>query len=86
MRDGTLSNGFHFSVDESIADDYEILELIGEVDENPARITKLMRAVLGDDQLKALKEHLRQENGRVTISAMTAAMTELFRSINSLKN
>ena len=39
---GTLSNGFRYSIESDVFDDYEILELIADVEENPTSITKLV--------------------------------------------
>lgn len=83
---GDLKSGFVFTVADDIGDDYEVLELIAEVEENPVKVTKLMRYILGAEQTDALKNHLRNENGRVTITAMDGAMQEIFNAVNALKN
>lgn len=45
---GILSNGFRYEVESDFADDYEFLELLGEVENNPLLVTKVVTTVLGE--------------------------------------
>ena len=42
--------------------------------------------LLGNTGVSALKEHLRNENGKISSTAMIAALGELMESVNELKN
>ena len=42
--------------------------------------------LLGNEGVKDLKEHLRNENGKVSSTAMITALEELMESVNELKN
>ncbi len=86
MIKGVLKNGFRFKIDDNVGDDYEVLELINEVDEEPQKITKLVERILGVKQKNALKEHIRSESGKVTVEAMQNALTEMFNQAKALKN
>ena len=86
MIDGITKSGFKFSIREELADDYELLELIGEIDENPAKVDALLVKLLGKEQKNALKEHLRGENGIVKLTDMDNAITEIFTAFPKSKN
>lgn len=86
MIEGITKSGFKFSIREELADDYELLELIGEIDENPAKVDALLVKLLGKEQKNALKEHLRGENGIVKLTDMDNAITEIFAAFPKSKN
>ncbi len=57
MIKGKTSSGFKFQINEStINDDYELLELLVELEENPLLISKVVRKVLGPAAAAALKD------------------------------
>ena len=86
MIKGKTSSGFKFQINEStINDDYELLELLGELEENPLLISKVVRKVLGLDAAAALKDHVRDENGVVSIQKMNEEITEIFTQAKALK-
>lgn len=83
---GTTESGFQYNIDQEVMDDYELLEDLCEVDNgNAGKITTAARRLLGDDQLKALKEHLRNEKGRVPASKMIEEISQIFKD-QSVKN
>lgn len=86
MIKGKTSSGFKFQINEStINDDYELLELLGELEENPILISKVIRKVLGPDAAAALKDYVRDENGVVSIQKMSEEITEIFTQAKALK-
>ena len=84
MITGTTKSGFNYHIDENILQDYELLEAIAETEKNPIFITKVVRMLLGDDTDK-LKEHVRDENGHVSIEKMNVEITEIFQDQKNLK-
>ena len=83
----TLSDGFEIEISESITDDWEFLEVLSGIDEGETGlIVKAAKMLLGNDGVKALKEHLRNKDGKVSSTAMVTALGELMESVNSLKN
>lgn len=65
-----LKNGFELSVDDSALDNWELLEILTEIDEGKSTlITKAFPILVGKEQFSKLKEHLRV-NGKVSIVAM----------------
>ena len=82
-----LNDGFEIEISESVTDDWEFLEVLSGIDEGETGlIVKAARMLLGKDGVKALKEHLRNKDGKVSSTAMVTALGELMESVNSLKN
>lgn len=86
MIEGTLKNGFKFSIDETRLDDMQFIDMLAELDDgNTLVLPKLMTFILGKEQKNALYEHVKTEDGRVPIAEVTEAFTEIMKSGNSLK-
>lgn len=84
---GITSSGFEYNLDETALDDYELLEDLCELDNgNTARTISALNRLLGIEQKDRLKEHLREENGRVPASKMMIEMGEIFNSVKAGKN
>ena len=82
-----LNDGFEIEISESVTDDWEFLEVLSGIEEGETGlIVKAARMLLGNDGVKALKEHLRNKDGKVSSTAMVTALGELMESVNSLKN
>ena len=82
-----LNDGFEVEISESVTDDWEFLEVLSDIDEGETGlIVKAAKMLLGNDGVKALKEHLRNKDGKVSSTAMVTALGELMESVNSLKN
>lgn len=69
------SSGFEFEVNEDIMDDWEFIEdmaagtAVAEV--------KAMQRILGEKQYKALKDHIRGKDGKVSFKAMDRELSEI---------
>ena len=70
MVKGTTASGFKYSVDPALLTDMEFVELAGEVQDNGALLPKLIKAILGEEQKKALYDHVRDDSGRVSVTAL----------------
>ena len=84
MITGTTSSGFTYQIDENVLQDYELLEAIAETETKTIMITRVVRLLLGDD-IDKLKNHVRDENGRVSIEKMNVEITEIFEAQKKLK-
>lgn len=80
-----LSNGFEVEIQEERLDDWEVLEAIDELEDNPERAVRIARKLLGNDDYKRLKEHCKVA-GKVKMSLMIAALEELLNSSEKTKN
>ena len=79
MIQGKTNSGFKFEIDESQLKNYEFVELVAEVDENELLMPKLLKMLLGD-QVKALKDHIRDESGIVPIEKMVTEIKDIFEN------
>lgn len=87
MLQGKTESGFEFELDEDVLDDYELLELLQEVDNGEyGKITQVVDLLLGSKQKGRLKEHVRNENGRVTTSGLMKEVEWIFKNVGQLKN
>lgn len=82
MIKGTLASGFAFEIKKQNLDNMELVDAIAEADTNPIAVAKVVKLLLGDQQKKALYDHLRTENGNVPIAAVSNAVAEIFRNSN----
>ena len=83
---GKTAAGFEYQVDADMLNDMELLENIAEVDTNPLKLPKVIRAVLGDKQKTAMYDHYRTENGKVPVDVVSAAFVEILSTNNQGKN
>ena len=86
MVTGKTASGFEYQIDDNIGDDYELLELMGEVrNGDTLAIFALIDKILGKEQHKALKEHCRVE-GRVSTAKMNEEIVDIFTNSKQVKN
>lgn len=79
----TLKNGFEVEIPDENLDDYELLEDLAELEEDDyGKIVSVYRRLLGKDQYKALKEHIRNDSGRVAATEMMDTLEEIFNLQN----
>lgn len=79
---GTTKSGFKFDVDKAVVDDMELVDALSELQEgNGLATSKIVKMILGEDQKKALYDHLRGESGRVSTTAVSTEVTEILNSI-----
>lgn len=84
-------SGFEFETAETAYDNWELLEILTDVDDGKTgQLTKAVKLILGDDGVNALKKRCRSENGVVSQTAMFAEIAGIFAAIkeskDSLKN
>lgn len=84
MIEGTTQSGFHFQVEEAALDDFELLEALVAVQEGRATgFVAVTEKLLGKTGKKALTEHLRNEQGRVSAKLVYGEITEIFQMIGN---
>lgn len=84
---GRTKTGFEYTISDEAVDDYELLEELMKIDDGDfSGITKATRRLLGKEQLDRLKEHLRNDNGRVSAVAMMNEVSDILTGAPVLKN
>lgn len=85
MIKGETSTGFKFEIDERALQNYELIEVLADVDDNPLLVPKLVKMLLGK-QSENLKEHIKDTDGYVPTEKMVEEIAEIFKSSQNLKN
>lgn len=86
MSKGRLSNGFDFTIEEEAYDNWELLEVLQQIDDGKeVLIVKAFPMLIGDAQFNALKAHIRNTEGKVSVSMMVQCFTEIMEQIKQLK-
>ena len=82
-----LKDGFEIQIDDNSLNSWDLLEVLSDIDEGEnGLIVKAARLLLGKNGLNELKEHLRNDKGKVPADVMVQAIAELMESANELKN
>lgn len=86
MIKGKTQTGFAYEINEGRLDNYELLEAISEVDTNPLKVTSVVQLLLGTEQSKRLKDHVRNEEGVVSAVKMNDEITDILSASSETKN
>ncbi|WP_179395730.1 hypothetical protein [Lacticaseibacillus absianus] len=86
MLKGKTSTGFEYEISDDRVNNYELLEVLEELDESPAALVRAVKMLLGAEQTKALKDHVRTESGVVPADRMTDELKEIFERQGAVKN
>ena len=86
MIKGKTKSGFSYELDKERLNNYELLEAIEELEENPLVLSRVVNLLLGKEQTKKLKDQLRTENGIVSTEKMSEEITEIFQNQGETKN
>ena len=82
---GVTASGFPYEIPEERYNDWEVVETISEMEDNPARVAKLAKLLLGKEQYKALKRHC-MVGRRVDAERMGEEIDEIMSREAELKN
>lgn len=78
----TTQSGFTCELPENAADNMELVDALAEMqgDSDILAVSRVLRLLLGNDNRKALYDHLRVD-GRVPIEAVTAEISDIFAAL-----
>lgn len=87
MITGETSTGFKYSIEDGAIDDYELLEILCKIDKGDyGLVTEMVDKLLGEKEKERLKDHVRNESGRVSTTRMMSEVMEIFKSNKAGKN
>lgn len=86
MKKGVTESGFEFTIDPKRLENYELIDVMSEVDENPLLMPKILKLLLGKEQTAALVEHCKDEEGIASIERIGTEITDIFASVGAVKN
>lgn len=79
------STGFEFEIDRNaVVDDWELVELLAAGDGGDLGATiSAMKAILGEESYNALKEHIRNDAGKVSAARIKNEFLEILNLLGS---
>ena len=87
MVKGETSTGFAYELPEDAFDDYEVLEVLRKIDKGESGyVVDMIDMLFSKEQITALKEHIRKENGKVSARALMQEVGEIFQNAKNGKN
>lgn len=86
MIEGKTKSGFKYEIHKARLENYELIESLSEVDENPLLLPKTVNLLLGKEQTNKLKEHLRDDEGLVSTEKLTNEIMDIFQNQAETKN
>ena len=86
MIRGKTTTGFEYEVTRARLENYELIEVLSEVDQNPLLLPKTVNLLLGKEQTEKLKDHLRDEEGLVSSEKISNEIMEIFKNQTETKN
>lgn len=85
----TTVSGFECEISEDVADDYELIEAASDMNTGGTAATmaipKFVKAVVGNENYKRLKDHCRGENGRVSMTRIVEEAKEIMSLLSDSK-
>ena len=82
---GVTKSGFAYSISEKNVRNYELVEVLGELDTNPLALPRVMNLLLGKEGTQKLKNHVRDKDGIVDTEKITAELEDIFKAQERLK-
>lgn len=86
MIKGKTKSGFEYELSKARIENYELIESLNEVEENPLALPKTVNLLLGKDQSDKLKEHLRDKEGLISTEKLSNEIMEIFQNQEEVKN
>lgn len=76
------ASGFEFEIEDGVLDNMELLDAIAELEENPLKLTKVVKLLLGEETKERLYDHVRNDKGRVPAEALSTEVVDIFKLLN----
>ena len=83
---GRTKSGFYYSISKKNLNNYELVETLSNLEDNPLNFPKVLKLLLGEEQTEKLKNHLRDEDGIVDSDKIALEIKDIFQTQKRLKN
>lgn len=83
---GVTRTGFSYSIPAKRLNNYELVETLAELENNPLLLPKVLKLLLGVEGTEKLKDHVRDEDGIVDSEKMSEELQDIFQAQARLKN
>ena len=84
MITGKTKSGFSYEISEARLKNYELVELLADVDTNPFLLPKLVKVMLGEELANKLKDHVRDEEGLVDLEKINQGYLDYIKTQTDL--
>lgn len=81
---GVTSTGFEYEIEKSRLSNYELLENLSELDNNPLILPKVLKLLLGSN-VEKLKNHVRGKDGFVNVETLMKETEEILQGPKEIK-
>ncbi len=82
MIKGKTATGFTFKIDQKAIQDMEFIELVAAARDDGLLLPEILKKLLGEEQKKALYDHIREEHGSVPVDAVTNEIMDIIATFN----
>ena len=82
MIKGKTTTGFTFKIDQKAVQDMEFIELVAAARDDGLLLPEILKKLLGEEQKKALYDHIRAEHGSVPVDAVTNEIMDILAAFN----
>ena len=86
MIKGKTKSGFSYEITDAALNNFELLDVMAEVDNNPLLVPKMLKLLLGEKGKKVLYDHVRNDDGTVPTEKIKEEILEIFKSESNAKN
>ncbi|ERK57823.1 hypothetical protein HMPREF1983_00926 [Gemella bergeri ATCC 700627] len=83
---GVTKSGFAYSIPEKNLNNYELIEVLGDLESNPLLLPRVLKLLLGKEATEKLKDHVRDEDGIVSSDKISEELQDIFQAQARLKN
>ncbi len=80
-----LKEGLTFEIQEGALDDWALVELLADMEEDPLNLVKVAKMLLTPEDYEKLKEVNKEENGRVNATKVAEMLTNILLAGNATK-
>lgn len=87
MITGKTETGFEFELDDNATDNYELLEVLTDIEKGQSKkMVDAINMLLGDEQKDRLKKHVAETEGRVSTARMWKEFVSILGEANGKKS
>ncbi len=84
--EGKTTTGFEYKIKESAINNFELIDALSELEDNPLLLPIILKLLLGEKQKKALLNHVRKEDNTVPNDLIEKEIMDIFKGSQDTKN
>ena len=81
-----LKDGLQFEINDTAVNDWRLVEMFNEIDENPFVVAKIAKFILTEDSYDKLLEINKDEKGHIDAGKVEAMLTDISCHLTQQKN